>query len=246
MIQEPTLRHGVLIFPPPSRNHSIRLRYTMSLLQILLGAHHPWLIQHGSASVALASQAVATVTATIISSTVHVVSNTVVAAGRFGTVALAKYREERLGAVVKTALMSRETEDEEDTDNQLFCTDSETVFTDKPNLRRMIRFAKILARDVRLKMGPCPNTTEANRLVAHELVVKAMVARDVRKNLRLEFSQLAVPLVFLPDVMDITMKKVVTSAAVSDLIAEYEKGDPVSLWEWLTRRRRKHLLWRKT
>lgn len=146
---------------------------------------------------------------------------------------------------VKT-LAERDSEADEILDEALFCKAGEVVFNDRPRVTRMVRFAKVLARDVRLKMGPCPNPTEANRLVAHELVVKAMVDRDVRKNLRLEFAQLAVPLVFLPDSFDLSLKKVTTSRAVSELLIEFDKGDDVSLWEWLTSRRRKHLLWRKT
>lgn len=151
-----------------------------------------------------------------------------------------------LSRAVKEELMHRNTEEEQGTEEELFCGNTEVVLTTTPARSRMVRFARILASDVKLKLGSMPRPTEANRLVAHELIVKSMIARDVRKVLRLEFAQLAVPLVFLPDSTDIAVSRLVTSRDVSDLLYEVEKGDAVSLWEWLTTRRRKHLRWVKT
>lgn len=67
-----------------------------------------------------------------------------------------------------------------------------------PNYKR---FACRIAREVRVKMG-LPSRTEANRLVAVELVSKALLAHNVRKTDIFKFQTLAADMVFLPTIWD--------------------------------------------
>ncbi|APG76268.1 hypothetical protein 1 [Changjiang tombus-like virus 5] len=89
----------------------------------------------------------------------------------------------------------------------------------------LTRFAAVLAGDVKLKLGTCPKTTEANRLVAWDLLNKACVARDVRKVDRMRFCQVAIEMVFLPDSLDVEMHKLRRSYAVRDRLAAMKSGD---------------------
>lgn len=86
-----------------------------------------------------------------------------------------------------------------------------------PNL---FRFAAVLAGDVKRKLGSVPKPTEANRLVAWDLLNKACEARDVRIVDRLRFMQVAVDLVFIGDQTDVMMTRVRRSLAVQDRLSE--------------------------
>lgn len=146
-------------------------------------------------------------------------------------------------------LGERTTEDQEEDEEKLFSASGREEFgvlTTKPAIARMMRCAKILSRDVRLKLGCFLSPTEANRMVCHELLVKAAVARNVRIVDRLELVQLALPMCFLPDKMDFHVKRVIESREVSDLRSEYAKQPRRRLWEVLLRRRRNPLRWHKT
>jgi hypothetical protein len=59
-------------------------------------------------------------------------------------------------------------------------------------------FAAVLALDVQHKMGPDPKPTDANRVVAWELLMKACVARDVRKADRVRLCTYAREMIFMP------------------------------------------------
>lgn len=92
-----------------------------------------------------------------------------------------------------------------------------------PNL---YRFAAVLARDVRLKMG-LPKPTEANRMVAWELLMKACEARDVRKVDRLRFAIIAVDMVFVPNSLDVLAAEIRRSVVLSERLAA---ADPKVPW----------------
>lgn len=98
-----------------------------------------------------------------------------------------------------------------------------------PRGEDLTRFAAVLAADVKLKLGSVPKATEANRLVAWDLLNKACVARDVRKAYRLRFCQVAIDMVFIPDSMDVQMAKVRKSGAVRRRLADVSAN--VSLWQ---------------
>jgi hypothetical protein len=97
------------------------------------------------------------------------------------------------------------------------------------------KFAQLLAREVKVKLG-CAKPTQANRLVAHELVNKAMEARDVRKCDRHKFLPLAVDMVFIPDKWAVAAAEFRKSAAVADRLLEMQDTLPVPLslrlWRW--------------
>lgn len=97
----------------------------------------------------------------------------------------------------------------------------------KPRARGadLTRFAAVLAGDVKMRLGTCPKPTEANRLVAWDLLNKACVARDVRKVDRMRFCQVAIEMVFLPDSLDVEMHKMRRSYAVRDRLAAMKCGD---------------------
>jgi len=93
-----------------------------------------------------------------------------------------------------------------------------------PSLKR---FAGVLSRDVRLKMGPCPIASPANRLVAWELLGKACIARDVRHCDRLRFMILACDMVFIPNSLDVAAAEVRDSYAVRDRLTQVR---PTTTW----------------
>jgi len=106
--------------------------------------------------------------------------------------------------------------------------------TQKERVANYKRFAAILARAVRLRLGPSPKRTEANRMVAWELLVKECALRDVRKCDRLRFVQLAVDMVFIPDELDVEMSAVRRSGAVQRRLDAMEVGGGPRWWKWLT------------
>jgi hypothetical protein len=79
-----------------------------------------------------------------------------------------------------------------------------------------LRFGAVIAREVRLKMGPSPEPTSANRMVSWELCRKALEQRDVRKCDRKRFCTIACDMVFIPDMDDVTAAGVRASMAVKD------------------------------
>nr|WPR18272.1 MAG: RNA-dependent RNA polymerase [Chemarfal virus 123] len=100
-----------------------------------------------------------------------------------------------------------------------------------PNL---FRFAAVLAGDVKRKLGSVPKPTEANRLVAWDLLNKACEARDVRKVDRLRFMQVAVDMVFIGDALDVQMTRCRRSLVVQDRMADV--GGALTWGEWVRSR----------
>jgi hypothetical protein len=93
-----------------------------------------------------------------------------------------------------------------------------------------MRFAAVLADDVKAKLGPCPRKTNVNRLVAWELLQKACVARDVRKVDRNRFCTMAVDMVFVETELDVTMAAIRRSRPIQERIADMGTRDT-----WLQR-----------
>jgi len=92
------------------------------------------------------------------------------------------------------------------------------------------RFAAKVAHEVKSKMG-LPKTTEANRLVALELVSKELMRRDVRKCDVHKFQAISVDLVFMPTKYDVTAARLRNTRAYRERLQEMH---PVESWgEWL-------------
>jgi len=100
-----------------------------------------------------------------------------------------------------------------------------------PNPRWAARFAAIIAREVKCKMG-LPSRTRANWLVAQELVNKALAERFVRKCDRLVFAPIATQLVFVPTRYDIIAKQFAHSEAVGRELEEMQ-GVQRTFWQWI-------------
>lgn len=96
----------------------------------------------------------------------------------------------------------------------------------------MLRFGSILAREVKFKMGPCPKQTEANRLVAWELLGKECAARDVRKVDRGRYMSYALPMVFIPDIYEVEATKYGRSRTVGERLDEVKEKD-AGVYDWL-------------
>jgi hypothetical protein len=76
------------------------------------------------------------------------------------------------------------------------------------------RFASKIARVVKCKMG-LPRPTEANRLVAYELVSKELKANDVRAVDVCKFQAIAVDMVFIPTKYDVLANQIRGSHAIA-------------------------------
>jgi len=98
-----------------------------------------------------------------------------------------------------------------------------------PYLRR---FAAVLARDVRMKMGPSPIPSTANRLVAWELLGKACEARDVRKADRLRFMILGCDMVFMPSTLDVEAAEIRASVRLSTRMRAVKPEPSWVMWMW--------------
>lgn len=157
---------------------------------------------------------------------------------------------EQWGAAVVEEAMRDSTEEEDNHQDDMWegenKADVKVVLTSVPTDAQLLRYAKKIARTVKEKLGPTPTTSEANRLVAWELLQKVMKENDVRRNLRVRFAQLALPLVFLPDRTDILMRKVCRSEAVSTHLKTHDAAPARSLMEWAFGQPRVALGWRKT
>lgn len=92
------------------------------------------------------------------------------------------------------------------------------------------RFAAKVAHEVKSKMG-LPRATEANRIVALELVSKELMRRDVRKCDVHRFQAIAVDLVFMPTKYDVNAARLRNSRAYRERLQEMH---PVQSWgDWL-------------
>jgi len=95
------------------------------------------------------------------------------------------------------------------------------------------RFSAKVAHVVKSKMG-LPKATEANRMVALELVSKELLARHVRKCDVYKFQPLAVDLVFMPTKYDVTAARCRDSRQYRERLREM---NPVRTWgDWLRSR----------
>lgn len=95
------------------------------------------------------------------------------------------------------------------------------------------RFASKIARVVKCKMG-LPRPTEANRLVAYELVSKELKANDVRAVDICKFQAIAVDMVFIPTKYDVLANQIRGSHAVAKRMEELRPRGP-GFWTGLAR-----------
>lgn len=93
------------------------------------------------------------------------------------------------------------------------------------------RFAARLAREVKSKMGSQPKHSEANRLVAWDLLGKLLEERDVRKCDRAKFQSLALPLVFVPTKWDLEASEMLHSMEVKERVDSVRYGQK-RWWQW--------------
>jgi len=96
------------------------------------------------------------------------------------------------------------------------------------------RFAAKVAHAVKCKMG-LPKQSEANRLVALELVSKELLARSVRKCDVHRFQSVAVDLVFMPTRYDVMASQMRSSYAYKERLLEMQVGATRTWCEWLGR-----------
>lgn len=93
------------------------------------------------------------------------------------------------------------------------------------------RFAAVLAREVKCKMGT-PKRTRANWIVAQELVNKAMAERFVRKVDRIVFGPIATQMVFIPSRYEVVAKQMAHSEVVGMRHEEFSCHETTFL-EWI-------------
>jgi len=94
------------------------------------------------------------------------------------------------------------------------------------------RFAAKVAHTVKCKMG-LPKTSEANRMVAVELVSKELLARNVRKCDVHRFQSVAVDLVFMPTKYDLLASQLRVSRSYKERLVEMQAGSIRSWEEWI-------------
>lgn len=99
----------------------------------------------------------------------------------------------------------------------------------KRDSRKTLRFAAVVAREVRIKMGPNPRYTEANEKVAWELAAKIMEERDVRKVDRTRYLPYATKMVFIPTEHDVHANQLGQSSAVAWRL---HLARPARPWWW--------------
>lgn len=99
----------------------------------------------------------------------------------------------------------------------------------KGDTRKTLRFAAVVAREVRIKMGPRPTYSVANEKVAWELAAKVMEERCVRKVDRMRFLPYATKLVFIPTSHDAHAAQLGESAAVAWRL---HIARPAKPWWW--------------
>lgn len=128
--------------------------------------------------------------------------------------------------------------DATDTDVEVVMVRMEVEGTDEPGelilpkigTPNYYRFAAKVAHVVKSKMG-LPKATEANRMVALELVSKELLQRDVRKCDIYKFQPLAVDLVFMPTKYDVGAARLRGSRAYRERLQDMQ---PVVSWgDWL-------------
>lgn len=95
------------------------------------------------------------------------------------------------------------------------------------------RFAAKVAHTVKCKMG-LPTASQANRLVAMELVSKELLARSVRKCDVHRFQGVAVDLVFMPTKYDILASQLRTSRSYKERLTELQVGSIRTWGEWVS------------
>lgn len=93
-----------------------------------------------------------------------------------------------------------------------------TMFGGLPSKKNVRKFASKIALQIRLKLGPNPQRTAANRLVAWELANKFCEKKNVRNCDRFLYCSLATPMVFVRNAIDLR-------------VAEFENSDEVGIRE---------------
>jgi len=112
------------------------------------------------------------------------------------------------------------------------CYEETDLVNPPPRGPYLRRFAAVLARDVRMKMGPSPIPSTANRLVAWELLGKACEARDVRKADRLRFMILGCDMVFMPSALDVEAAEIRASVRLSTRMRAVKPEPNWIMWMW--------------
>lgn len=97
------------------------------------------------------------------------------------------------------------------------------------DVRKTLRFAAVVAKEVRVRMGPNPKYSVANEKVAWELAAKIMEERCVRKVDRMRFLPYATKLVFVPTEHDVFAAQIGESAAVAWRL---DQAQPRKPWWW--------------
>jgi len=115
-------------------------------------------------------------------------------------------------------------------------TDDDVVVEETKKVRskeNLYRVSASLAKTVRLKLGPAPRATEANRLVAWELIVKECARRDIRRVDIFKFAVMAVDLVFVPSQDDLDAETFRTSVPVRERLAGDQPWGWNSIRKWI-------------
>jgi len=96
-----------------------------------------------------------------------------------------------------------------------------------PNLWR---FAGVIAKEVKAKMGICKDNA-ANRMVAWDLAGKSLKTHNVRLCDLPKFQTLAVAMVFIPSVWDVTAAQMMRAEPIR--WRKREMDGPPGFWTWL-------------
>lgn len=97
-----------------------------------------------------------------------------------------------------------------------------TMFGGLPSKKNVRKFASKIAMQVRLKLGPNPQRSAANRLVAWELANKFCEKKNVRSCDRFLYCSLATPMVFVRNAIDLRVAEFENSYEVANRDEEFE------------------------
>lgn len=103
---------------------------------------------------------------------------------------------------------------------------------DPESQKNFTRFAAVVAREVKAKMGT-PAHTAANWLVAQDLVQKVLAEKHVRKVDRCVFAPLATQMVFVPTIYDVHGRQFMHSKPVRERQLAFEMRGR-TWWQFLT------------
>lgn len=109
---------------------------------------------------------------------------------------------------------------------------AEIVLVQPTDNHQFYRFAAVVAREVKVKMGT-PTLSAANWLVAQDLVGKVLAEKHVRKVDRVKFSPLATQMVFVPTKYDVHAAEFMRTQGVADRQNAFLGNSKATWWEWV-------------